>query len=514
MKNKFFILIVLLCGLVITTSNYAFGYVGDEITLQHIGEKSPFDLKEEDGKVYVTYNGNKTIDIRDFDFEAKRYVVRIKSLYQDLVAIGSEYNEVLFSSNDFEYFEIDTQNARQGFLVFRTDEVEENVRINPTVEIYFNLSNKIKKVENYFTVKSDVENPLTIDEINSWLIAWDKNDGNVSSTITVIEENYTGNERTLGDYFVKLSAHDHANNLVFFEYTISVSDTIAPVIAPLEIIEISYKDNFDLDSYFTNVDVTDNLSKRNVLRFEVVKNTYLGNESKVGEYELTFNVLDIAGNKATATQVIKVVDNVAPVITGNSEIKMNADETLSINQILNNLNVVDEIDGVIKPYVITSNYEQFVTGNFGILIGAKDKSGNESTFTISIEVLDNEAPIIYINLNKINLNSNEVLSDLELLDLIKSRILLKYDTLEILTNEYENSTKEAGLYKVTLKAVNKDQVINFEVMLNVENLPEIIESDTTNSNSVILWSIYGGTSLLLSLGVATLILFRKGKKSN
>src|SRR5690606_4227109 len=129
-------------------------------------------------------------------------------------------------------------------------------------------------------------------------------------------------------------------------------------------------------------------------RFEVLNNTYEGNESKIGSYEIKYNVLDIAGNKAEATQIIKVIDTLAPVFIGNSELKINVDDSLSMNQILNNVYALDEIDGIIKPYIISSNYEQFTTGNFGVLVGAKDNAGNESTFTISIEVIDNQAPVI------------------------------------------------------------------------------------------------------------------------
>src|SRR5690606_36368454 len=126
---------------------------------------------------------------------------------------------------------------------------------------------------------------------------------------------------------------------------------------------------------------------------------------------------------------------------------------------------------------------------------------------------DNQAPVIDINLNSINLSSNEVLSDSELLDLIKTRILLKYDSLEILTNEYENSSKEAGEYKVTLKALNKDQEMNFEVVVNVEDAIEVNTPNESNSNALMLWSIYGGSSLLLSIVVVSIILARRGKKS-
>ena len=166
--------------------------------------------------------------------------------------------------------------------------------------------------------------------------------------------------------------------------TVTIVDKIAPVINVPEntSINIDQVDSFDL---LDGVTVTDNSGEQ----INVIAS---GSLSRIaGSYIITYSATDSSGNMGTATRVINVIDEEAPVITlnGNSTINLLVGETY----IEQGATAVDDADGdLTSSIVITSNVNTAVRGTYYVTYTVVDSSGNESNATRTV-VVDRE-PLI------------------------------------------------------------------------------------------------------------------------
>lgn len=159
-------------------------------------------------------------------------------------------------------------------------------------------------------------------------------------------------------------------------------------------------------------------------------------------------------------------DMVAPSITGTEEFTIPNTNLLSIETIKASLNVSDNVDNaedIILEVVYdsyTNNYSR--PGTYKIRFKATDKSGNISTFNVTVNVVDRNAPVFYdkynTKLTKYNvyksLDSVLVMSDI--LGQIKA-----YDEvnglveIEVYNDKYTGHGDEEGIYQIVLKATDK-----------------------------------------------------------
>jgi len=134
----------------------------------------------------------------------------------------------------------------------------------------------------------------------------------------------------------------------------------------------------------------------------------------------TWKVTDISGNSSTATQVISVIDNVAPVFTMQSAITLNSNssvtcsapfvakvtaDSVSDNCTTNfaNFNITYTVDyptpayGFVDVIVQTPGsvipIASFPIGTTVVVWRVRDECGNTSTKTVNIIVLDKQSPV-------------------------------------------------------------------------------------------------------------------------
>ena len=117
--------------------------------------------------------------------------------------------------------------------------------------------------------------------------------------------------------------------------------------------------------------------------------------STVGQYTVTYNVSDDAGNAATeVTRVVNVTDTTAPVITlvGDTQI------TVEVGSTYTDLGATasDNYDGDITTDIVTlNNVDTSVIGSYTVTYNVTDSSGNDATeVTRTVSVTDTTAPVI------------------------------------------------------------------------------------------------------------------------
>ncbi|MDT0678221.1 HYR domain-containing protein [Autumnicola musiva] len=116
----------------------------------------------------------------------------------------------------------------------------------------------------------------------------------------------------------------------------------------------------------------------------------------IGETVVTWTVTDTAGNTATCTQVIKVIDTQAPVIEDMEDITVDTDAGIC-GAIVDYQTPTATDNCQIESVELTEGLapgEEFPTGTTTVTYTATDNAGNTATTTFTVTVEDNEAPVI------------------------------------------------------------------------------------------------------------------------
>lgn len=216
--------------------------------------------------------------------------------------------------------------------------------------------------------------------------ALDDRDGTVDIEITGVVDTATE-----GQYTITYTAKDTANNTATETRTINVLpvDTIVPVITLNGDATITLLRN---GAIYEELGAT-----ANDARDGEVSVTSLGNVdvTLLGDYIITYRAVDAAGNEATLTRTVSVVDGTKPVIT------LNGEATISISQGETytdaGATAVDDSDGAVE--VTTSgSVDTDTVGEYTITYHASDAAGNEATaINRVITVVDATKPEITLN---------------------------------------------------------------------------------------------------------------------
>lgn len=259
------------------------------------------------------------------------------------------------------------------------------------------------------------------------------------------------------DYGLEISAYG----------LIDYSDNVAP--------------NFTNNDYYIPVSVDSPLTSTGILskitavdetdgdvssRVELVSTTYdynaiIDNDiDQLKTHDFVVKVDDLSGNEKTATFYVRVYDIVKPTLSGESTIKISYDEDkLDTDDVIDeyltyedNYSPVENIDIVLKSNNYSSSYN--VVGSYSLIYYATDYSGNNSEdFTITINVVDEKAPIIVAPTtiecnNSCLLLRDEITSKISVSDGYDGNInytLTGYDN-------YKNSYSFVGNYELTISA--------------------------------------------------------------
>ena len=212
-------------------------------------------------------------------------------------------------------------------------------------------------------------NPVTVEAGSTYTdagaTATDSYDGDLTSSITTTSD---VNTNTVGTYTVTYAVSDSSANSATASRTVNVVDTTAPVITitganPVDVdLGATYS-----DAGATATDVHDgDLTSSITVSSNVDTNT-------AGTYTVTYTVSDAAGNQATETRTVNVIDNSNNPTTHYIDIQGYAFSPSSIT-----INVGDTI--------VWTNYDSAshtVTSNDGTFDSGGISTGNTFSFTFT-----------------------------------------------------------------------------------------------------------------------------------
>jgi hypothetical protein len=188
----------------------------------------------------------------------------------------------------------------------------------------------------------------------------------------------------LGETTVTWTAKDSAGNLESVSQKITIVDTVPPKFAKLAdiTVEASSKDNNSVRLETPTVS-------------DILDITRLDNDAPsvfpLGETIVTWTATDEAGNSATTTQRIIVVDTTIPTITPPQDVTMEA--TSADNNIVT-LGKADASDLVEIATISNDAPSVFPLGETTVTWTATDEAGNSATATQKVTITDTTAPTI------------------------------------------------------------------------------------------------------------------------
>ncbi|WP_462152936.1 immunoglobulin-like domain-containing protein [Pseudoalteromonas xiamenensis] len=217
----------------------------------------------------------------------------------------------------------------------------------------------------------------------------------------------------LGVTSVTFSAVDKSGNTGTAQATVTVSDKDKPVLTLTggTATRVGLGETF-VDPGFSALDNVDG----DVTAKVAVSGSV--DTSKLGSYTLIYNVSDAAGNSATATRTVSVVDTTAPVLTiplATTVAATDASGTAATNTLvaafLAGATANDALDGVLA---VTNDAPAVLPlGANTITFEAVDSSGNRASQTAVLTIADQTKPVLTLNgSNAITLAVGEVYSEL------------------------------------------------------------------------------------------------------
>ena len=197
-------------------------------------------------------------------------------------------------------------------------------------------------------------------------------------TLSVTVGGDTVNTHLAGTYVVSYSATDSSGNTGTNSRTVTVRDTIAPVVTLIGSSPTNHEcgDNY-IEPGATAVDACDG-------NLPVTIGGDTVDDSTLGTYTVTYSATDTSGNIGAATRTVLVVDTIAPVVTLNGLSAVDVECNTSYTELC--ATAVDHCDGVLSVTVGGDTVNASVAGTYTVGYSATDSSGNIGTNSRTVVV--------------------------------------------------------------------------------------------------------------------------------
>lgn len=232
----------------------------------------------------------------------------------------------------------------------------------------------------------------------------------------------------------------------------------------------------------------------------VTADNYTSSCSVLGTYSISFAVADSSGNLSEIEVFIQVVDAVNPMFSEIGLIKAVYPNAYTTDAILAMLSASDNYDGDISSDIVleSDGYSGFdqILGIYEMEYSVTDSSGNSTSYTVQIEVVDEEAPFFFGTTNIVIgydslISIYQVLSGLSVADNYDETSSL---SIVLVSDTYTTNHDVLGNYEMIFEVYDStgnrtEQIVNLSV---VDEIGPIVYFDCS------IIQVYSDT--VLSLG--------------
>lgn len=233
------------------------------------------------------------------------------------------------------------------------------------------------------------------------------------------------------------------------------------------------------DAYYG--DLTDDI--------EVIRDEYTANKTKVGTYEIEYQVTNASGLSTNFILLVANKDLTKPVISGPGTSTMSYTEEFVLSNLIARFTVTDNYDTNVKLELESTTHVPGVPGIYVFKFFAKDSSNNIATFNHTLTIVDDVKPTIT--------DTNEGVIQVNWRDQVTNEILLMHltahdaidgdltESIQVIENNIKStvgnytvkyqvtdSAGNSGLYTRTYKVVTTDAPV-FWVSANLLLISEV-----------------------------------------
>lgn len=362
-----------------------------------------------------------------------------------------------------------------------------------TMDAFSLTINKREGISGQENFVTNVDDAKTLSYFIDYFEAWDNVDGDLTSSIYVVTDNYTANMSVLGAHTVVLGVTDSNNNESTLEFTVNVVDITNPVISGNSTkATISYTQTYNISAFKSTLVASDNHSSLINSDIVVKSDSYTSNKTSLGTYTIVFEVADASGNIGTFTKQVEVVDDIAPMFSGPTTITKPTGSILTVADIKAELSASDVKDGNRTSYISvqTDNYTGHGdrVGSYTVVFEVADTKGNIATHTVTVNVTDDIPPVWYVKdgasivlASGMSLNRTQIISLLEATGQIS---VSSTSEITFFQDEYSGNEETAGVYMMGFNfedTSGQSSVHNFAItVLEDSNTDPITVEPETN----------------------------------
>lgn len=396
-------------------------------------------------------------------------------------------NKTIVQGSEFDYRkDVSATDTEDGDLTKEIEVVEETVKVDEpgTYEVTYKVTDKNNQTTTKTITVTVTENKKPVitaedkeviqgrklDELEG-ISATDEEDGQVEVKV----KDNTVNLEEPGSYTITYEATDSYNQTSEKTITVTVLKDEAPVINA-EDKTITQGTKFKPLDGVTAEDKEDGEIKE----IEVVTNDV--KENKIGEYEVTYKVVDSFNNETKKTITVTVVENQKPVINA-------LDKTIYLNEEFNPLKdvtAIDPEDGKIKDIdVIENNVKIEEIGEYKVIYQVEDSFGNvvtkEITVTVEEKKLEEREGLYYFDSlkevkNKLQIKGYHAIKGIDhtLEEEISFYLVLKnLTTKEEFTQELNRITDKDEITRPVFSSDGKDYTYSwYKGNVDIDELPD------------------------------------------
>ena len=332
----------------------------------------------------------------------------------------------------------------------------------------------------------------------------DNIDGDITDSIVILADEYTGNAQIPGEYSVTLSATDEAGNESQFELLILVVDKVPPVIQGPNTVSVQVDHLIALDDLITeHFSFTDDLDG-DCESYEIISDAY-SDATTVGEYSVVVRTHDKADNSRDKTFTVAIQSNLPAVIEGPDNVTLYLSAQPNDTKITNLFSAKDRAtsDDLSIQISATEIEDYAKSGRFSVTLKATDSFNNIAEKTIIVALKDDIPPVFTYD-DKIVTPLGSALSDMDLFHIIKSHYLdqgIIVDQLSVIQDDYTEHAHEEGEYVYQAEIVSNTG----ETFVHTGRIA-VIESDLSERFSPTPLMMIGGA---LTLSFAALLVFKR-----
>ena len=199
----------------------------------------------------------------------------------------------------------------------------------------------------------------------------------------------------VGTYTLTYTATDASGNAGTATRTVTVSDTIVPILTVIGSAEVTTEKGFTYtDPGATAIDQNDRNDLTGATGKITVVTSGTVDTNVVGTYTLTFTATDTGGNAATGTRTVNVSDTLAPTFTSSSTFTADENQTAIGTVKAYDINTRNDLTGNLGAVTFSMTDSEMVITSAGVLSfrNAPDFEDNKSnTFIGVVTATDDES---------------------------------------------------------------------------------------------------------------------------